>query len=144
MKRASTGNDAKRSRRGSGELSFGQRLTVAGAQAINAHARVRWLAKRLGEELENAAPREDSAQDLDPADPMVVAVANAATTMKSVTASMAAVSAPSPAPSLPSTKPGIGPPLSTKPGVGAPPPSKPPVVKTRLGMGTGQKKPDED
>lgn len=134
MKRASTGNEPKRpSRASGGELSSSQRLAAAGSQAIEAHTRVRWLADRLGEELDDAEPQEEPSQDLDPADPVVAAVEKAATTMKSVTASMAAVSATSSP--LPSTKIGVGAPSG-----------KPPVVKTKLGIGTGpgHKKPGSD
>ncbi len=128
MKRAPTGNEPKRPSRASAELSSSPRLAAAGSQAIEAHARVRWLAERLGEELEDAPPDGAPPEDLDPSDSVVVAVEKATTTMKSVTASMAAVSGSSPSLSLPSTKLGIGAPAG-----------KPPIVKTKLGIGTGSR-----
>jgi hypothetical protein len=133
MKRASTGNEAKRSssansgRASSANLSTSQRMAAAGSEAIEAHARVRWLADRLGEELEGTP--HDVPEDIGPEASMAAAVEKAASTMKAVTASMAAVSSSSTGPT------GLG--GSTKLGVGAP--SNKPVVKTKLGIGTGSR-----
>lgn len=135
MKRASTGNEAKRpssansGRASSVNFSTSQRLAAAGSEAIEAHARVRWLADRLGEELDGAP--HDVPEDIGPEESMAAAVEKAASTMKAVTASMAAVSTATTGATA------LG--GSTKLGVGAPGPSNKPVVKTKLGVGTGSR-----
>jgi len=132
MKR-SKGNEAKRNAPAEqGGLTSSQRLGAAGSRAIEAHVHVRWLAERLGEELASVSPPHDPApQDLDPEDPVVVAVEKATSTMKAVTASMAAVSSTT-APALASaTKPGVAPGPDTLPALPA---------KTKLGVGTGTKR----
>ena len=125
MKRPSTGNEAKHSGANSG-LSSSQRLAAAGSQAIEAHTRVRWLADRLGEQLD-AALSADIPHDIDPEDSMVMAVEKAASTLKAVTVSMAAVASPMTSSTVVSTKPGIAPPIQK------------PSVKTKLGVGTGSR-----
>lgn len=127
MKRASTSSETKRSGTNNG-LSASQRLAAAGSDAIEAHARVRWLADCLSEELETAET-ESVPSAIDPEDSMVVAVEKAANTMAAVSASMAAVStSPPPPPFMPSTNLGVG--------VG-PVPVRP--ARTKLGIGTGSR-----
>jgi len=137
MKRASTSSETKRGSTSNG-FSSSQRMAAAGSEAIEAHARVRWLADRLREEMDNAETKTAGVPGkIDPEDSMVVAVEKAATTMKSVTTAMAAVTTPStlPPPFAPSTNLGIGP---TAPG---PMPVRP--AKTKLGIGTGQRQKSE-
>lgn len=112
MKRAASSNEAQRGN-GSGSSSS-QRLAAAGLQAIEAHARVRRFAERLGEELEDTTPSHGvPTTDLDPEDSLVVSVGRAIAVTTSVAViSEAATSSIAPIserrPSL--TKPGVGPP----------------------------------
>lgn len=130
MKRASTSNETKRPSTNNA-LTANQRLAAAGSDAIEAHARVRWLADCLSEELESAET-ESVPRAIDPEDSMVVAVEKAANTMSAVSASMAAVStSPPPPPFMPSTNLGIGP-VPVRP------------AKTKLGIGTGSRNKPEN
>jgi len=71
MTRASS--EAKRQSNGS--ISSNQRLVAAGTRALDAHARVRRFAERLGEELDHVtSPHGIPTTDLDPEDSMVIAV----------------------------------------------------------------------
>lgn len=118
MKRAPSSNDARRSQVGH---SFSQRLATASSQALEAHARVRRFAERLGEELEDSAPSLGiPTTELDPEDSMVVSVGRAI----AVTSSMAAISEEMTATitaSVPERRPS-----STKPGMGLPSSKTPP------------------
>lgn len=56
-------------------VGSGQRLAEAGRRALEAHARVRNVADRLGEELDEVtSPHGIPTMDLDPEDSMVIAV----------------------------------------------------------------------
>lgn len=123
MKRFGTGNETKRSSGAHGMTSVApssQRLAAAGLQILEAHARVRRFAERLGKELESTiSPRIAPTTGLDPKDPMVIAVEK----VIAVTSSMAAVSEGS------STKLGGVQPSKIRTKLGIGPPSKPPPTK---------------
>jgi hypothetical protein len=88
MTRASTGSEAKRQLNGSGTITSvsNQRLVAASKRALEAHARVRRLAERLGEELEHiTSPHGIPTMELDPEDSMVIAVEKVITTAKATT-----------------------------------------------------------
>ncbi len=91
MKRASSANDTRKPQRAITGSFYDQRLVAASSRALEAHARVRRIAARLSDELDNiTSPQGIPVTDLDPGDSMVMAVEKVITTAKPTLTDMTA------------------------------------------------------